>query len=183
MQQPKQPIIPTQGMIFSPEEMDALRHGKLNETHKQQLRANVVRALLIPLGCIFPFVCLLTTLAVYTEQATRDISISAFVRIFAIIWIALIMSAVITFIARMALHWWNFNQDLRAGVAESMTGKTRIYTEPSGTNRQQYVEVGGLRFPITPWFYELKEPNSAYRVYYLPRSKVLITAERVGDVL
>lgn len=183
MQQSTQPVIPTQGLIFGPEDMDALRRGTLTENHKQQLRAHESRALLIPLGCSTPFLIVITMIAVYAEQATRDVLVDPIVRILAIALIALVMGAVLAFIGKMLLHWLRFEQDVRAGVAESMTGKTSLYTSPEGTNRQTYIEVGGLHFPITPWFYELKEPNSAYRVYYLPRSKVLITAERAGDAL
>jgi hypothetical protein len=187
MQQAPQPPSPTQGLTFGPEDMDALRHGKLTETVKQQLRPYQGRMMMAQFKRYLPFlgiaiviVIVLTVLDLSTEA--KQVPLLLFILCGALSGMFLAI-AVLIFYIKLLFQRRLFDQDLHAGISESISGKTHLYTESNDRNKQQYIEVGGLRLPVTPWFYDLKEPDAAHRVYFLPKSKLLITAERVGDVL
>jgi hypothetical protein len=184
MQQAPQPPSPTQGLTFGPEDMDALRHGKLTETVQRQLVKCQARLTLTQFILAMPLVFITYGITKLLEDDPQKPDTALLLLRCCGAWIALLPIVYMLFLwVKLIWQLWVVRQDLLAGVGESMTGKTHLYTGPKRWNRKQYVEVGGLRLPVTPWFYELKEPGAAHRVYYLPKSKLLITAERIGDVL
>jgi hypothetical protein len=80
-----------------------------------------------------------------------------------------------------ARHGFSFSAivDLREGrvaVTEGVVRKTMVYLSNSKESLYYY-RINRLRFPVSEAGYDALIANRPYRVYYLPRSKILLSLE------
>lgn len=171
----------TQGLTFTEEDMQTVRQGVLTAEQCDKLRQLQQRTYLVTLGCAVPIFLGLACIgaAVYSMIASSPISTAGGIVMGVM---ALLMVGVFVLLFGMiGFQVLRFNQDLVARQIESITGPARIVTVGvSGGSRSNYVEVNGVRFATTTWLHQLEEPGAVYRVYYLPRSRVLVTVERAA---
>lgn len=80
----------------------------------------------------------------------------------------------------------SLSQDIRTGKVETLEGpigKRRISTDSRGANSSIYfLDVEKMHFEVAYTTYQAAPEAGIVRVYYLPRSKVVVNLEHLADV-
>lgn len=171
----------TYGLTFDESDMQSLREGTLTQAQCQKLQELQSRSNRLKLGCAVPMVLAMGCLTCFMCSLMASRPLPPFGNVIVGIGVLLAAALVVAVVAVVAMQLVRFNRDIAARRVESLTGPTRIITTGTSGSRSNYIEVNGTKFPTTMWFYQLENPGAVYRVYFLPRSRVLITAEQVGN--
>ncbi len=83
---------------------------------------------------------------------------------------------IIAFLAYGAFRLYRVNQDIADGSIVFADGHIRRHIQGSRNSRTHYIIVDGVKLQVSRKIYTVFINGDAYRVYYSPRSKVLLNA-------
>lgn len=150
------------------EDIVANRAGRLSERQKTWLAPPKVRGLvlLVIAGHMALIGGLLGAIALITGEPI----------LFFVLLIVLGLGALpFMLIGREGIGRPVLQNDVQRGKVSMIQGT--IVPDPDTVNRRYYVQVGDLRFKVTARVYGRFIANADYRLYYLPDSKTLLSAE------
>jgi len=78
-------------------------------------------------------------------------------------------------------HWRYIEVDLSVGCVGSANGRAYLYLETNRLGLEHYfLRIQGKRFPVSRSVFFAFQDCKRYRVYYAPRSQILLSAEMIG---
>lgn len=160
-----------QALGFSASELEANRRGLLTETQTRRILIRQVVSFVL----INTLLLLVIILDLYREAWSTTSLL-----ILAPIWLIV---AVIFIISK-----FNLVQDLSSGAVAAATGSITLSIRPGPHWVKDYfLKITGMDFGVSPVTFEavtkLNEwmPKLEYRVYFLPRSKELVSIEPIRE--
>lgn len=168
----------TATLPLHPDALDANRGGRMTDAQKAGMRnreGNIERDKLTFAGILAVIgVLLLTATGPAPNAAYRPIAAIGF----------LAAAAFVLFLAMPGTD--SLSQDIRSGKVESLEGpigKRRISTESHSSNSTiYYLDVERMHFEVAYSTYEAAPEAGMVRLFYLPRSKVVVNLEQLADV-
>lgn len=153
-----------QALKLSPADLTANRSGQLSDSQKRQLTATVSVFLMI-FG--FALVVIIGVMVASLFVVTQPLVVIA------------VFSIPLYFVVRVLLNlrksYAMRREEVNAGVVASVAGVAAHIHMTRGSN----LMVGEEHFFVPTPILNQIEPGDSYRVYYLPRSRTFIAAERI----
>ncbi len=183
---------------FTEEDLDANRRGYMTEAQRGNLVHKVFEPMK-PLPKLAVQVALLVILATPVAVVFQAVKDPAFAKsgdaslgglfFLALLSFAIMMLMIVTQFAPGAVYrWWKTRLDLSRNSVAMINGQIHSHVRQRGVLKGikyefHEVEINGIRFPITAsqWEALIDYENDALRIYYLPISRIILSAERMSQ--
>lgn len=107
----------------------------------------------------------------------------------ALLSFAIMMLMIVTqFAPRAVYRWWKTRLDLSRNSVAMINGQIHSHVRERGVLKGikykfHEVEINGIRFPVTAsqWEALTDYENDSFRIYYLPISRIILSAERMSQ--
>jgi hypothetical protein len=163
-----QPLTLEEAFKFTWEDLAENRQGRLSEAQKQRLRRFPLRFLF---GFLFMFgFGALFYLVAIVSRGGRGLTPEFVIFLFGTIFVVMI--------PLMIIQWWRLLSDIRDGTVMTLRGTAKIKQRQIGRNNIAYVEIDGAGQNLDLWV-EAFEDGENYVVYYTPRLKRVVAAEKI----
>jgi hypothetical protein len=167
-----------ESLDFTAEDLEANRTLQLSGRQRNGLFASVV-GLIALLGILLLFPIVMAVGFIWSEGGFGAVNSSD---VLPFLCFGGIMLGVVAVIA------WSIVAGVReafAGIVESVTGHLQERTEVRGSGKSRhtyyYYVIDGQKFQVTPAAHRASIEGMRYRLFYLPRSKKVMSAEPIPD--
>ncbi len=167
-----------ESLDFRPEDLEANRTLQISARQRTNLIAGVV-GLSVLLGVLFLVPVVAIAVVIWSEGGIGRFSDTDYVPFLCFGGIMLLVDVVILFAIFSGVR------EAFAGRVESVTGHLQERTEVRGSGKSRhtyyYYVVDGQKFQVTPAAHKASIEGMRYRLFYLPRSKKVLSAEPIPD--
>ncbi|MCA9890926.1 MAG: hypothetical protein KC546_21260 [Anaerolineae bacterium] len=170
---PPSNVILMQALRFDPRDLAANREGNLSQRQITRLQPPRIQGLAfwVMIGHVAVIFAVLGMIAIISQQGG--------------LLLVAVIAAGMTGMPMMMVRDQKFmrpdlGKDVQKGVVKSVCGMTTRHTDPD-KKRNYYITVDETTFEVTSKMYGGFFQEGNYCVYYLPRSRTIVSAERLSD--
>jgi uncharacterized membrane protein len=167
-----------ESLDFNQEDLEANRTLQISARQRNGMIAGVI-GLSALLGVLFLFPIVMFAGFWWSESGFGSLESSDYAPFLCFGGIMLIVDVVILFAVLSGVR------EAFAGRVESVTGHLQEHTEVRGSGKSRhtyyYYVVDGQKFQVTPAAHKASIEGMRYRLFYLPRSKKVVSAEPIPD--